>query len=63
LRHQVRALGPADGVGGRDLVGCLVQDLRNGLQIAAGEAGVRIEDPEVRNNDILAHWVHACAQG
>jgi alanine dehydrogenase len=63
LRHQVRALGTADGVGGRDLVGCLVQDLRNGLQIAAGEAGVRIEDPEVRNNDVLAHWVHACAQG
>jgi len=60
LRHEVRTV---EGLGGRDLIDCLVQDLRNGLQIAAGEGGVRIEDPEVRNNEVLAQWVHACAQG
>lgn len=63
LRHEIRQLRSLDDLEERDLIACLVQDLRNGLQLAADGNGTRIEDPEVRNNQVLAQWVHACAQG
>ncbi|MEL7059799.1 MAG: hypothetical protein AAGN46_07205 [Acidobacteriota bacterium] len=48
-----------------DLLDAVLQDLRNGLQIARVASGdghaVRIADPAVAEHRALVEWVHACA--
>lgn len=62
LGQPVRRFGPGDALGDLDLLDCLFQDLRNGLQLVTNGVGADITDPEVEGNPTLVHWVHACAR-
>jgi len=62
LRRPVELLADPASLAGRPLWDCLVQDLRNGLQLAVDNAEhALITDPEVEKNDALARWVKGCA--
>ncbi|MCG8454648.1 MAG: hypothetical protein MI919_00095, partial [Holophagales bacterium] len=39
----------------------VLQDLRNGLQLARPDGEVRITDPDIEGTAHLAEWIHACA--
>ena len=56
---------PGD-VASLDLLDCVVQDLRNGLQLVTEgndpNRSIHITDPDVERDANLAGWVHACAK-
>lgn len=60
LRHDVRQFSRED-LGDRSLLDCLIQDLRNGLQLVVEGDGTRVTDPEIRKNETLAQWVRSCS--
>ncbi len=69
LRHEVRHSPPGGIKGGRhrrgnesldglSLFDCLVQDLRNGVQLAANGGRTVIADPDIEENETLVRWIH-----
>ncbi|MCP4658485.1 MAG: hypothetical protein GY856_23990 [bacterium] len=61
LRREIRIFTSEDEIAGRSLVDCLVQDLRNGMQLATRDREVLITDPDIEKNKPLAEWVRTCA--
>ena len=51
---------PAE-VAERDLLDCVIQDLRNGLQLTMNGGQVSITDPDIERDVHLAGWVRGCA--
>jgi len=44
-----------------DLFDSLLQDLRNGLQLAVVDGRSAIVHPDIEENEVLASWVLQCA--
>jgi len=63
LRRGIELHDDPAGIGGRDLFDCVVQDLRNGTQLATVGGAVAITDPDIEKDDNLAGWVRGCAGG
>ena len=63
LEQPARSFEQTDAVADMDLLPCLVQDLRNGLQLAVQDGEVTITDADIANDDELAQWVGQCAAG
>lgn len=57
-----RFTDPAD-IAGRSHFDCLVQDLRNGLQLTITDGVVEITDRDIADDEGLAGWVKTCAAG
>lgn len=51
----------AADIRGRSLFECVVQDLRNGLQLAITKGNVEIIDQDIADDEGLSAWVHSCA--
>ncbi len=61
LRREIRIFNSEDELAGRSLLDCLIQDLRNGMQLATRGGEVLITDPDIERNQPLAEWVRNCA--
>ncbi len=61
LRKDICGYGSPDEVEDRGLFDCVVQDLRNGLQLAVIDGRLAITDPDIESDDHLTEWVHDCA--
>ncbi len=61
LEHPARAYKDAAEITDLGLLECLVQDLRNGLQLAIVEGQVTITDVDIAGDEELAQWVGQCA--
>lgn len=48
-------------LGSRGVFDCLVQDLRNGLQLAVVDGELSVEDPDIAADPALNGWIDACA--
>jgi len=56
LRLDLR-VGPPGGTQGGTLFECLVQDLRNGVQLARNGVRTVIADPDIERNEALVRWI------
>lgn len=45
------------------LLDAVVQDLRNGLQLAFVNGQLRLTDPDIAKDPVLAGWIRSCAAG
>lgn len=61
LERPVQAFDQADDVADKSLLECLVQDLRNGVQLAFRGGEVEITDYDIAHDAELAGWVRECA--
>lgn len=59
----VQRFTDAAALAGRSRFDCLLQDLRNGLQLAITGGTVEIVDPDIAGDEALSAWVGACAAG
>ncbi|MEM8929770.1 MAG: hypothetical protein AAGE94_01275, partial [Acidobacteriota bacterium] len=60
LTHDAKIVGHDEPVDA-DLFDAMIQDLRNGLQLAVVEGSVRITDADVDNDASLSAWVRDCS--
>lgn len=61
LEDDIRIYNGAGELPEHDNLGLLVQDLRNGLQLATADGDVVITDPDIERNAGLAQWIRECA--
>ncbi len=61
LEKEIRHFRDPAEVAGRDLFDCVIQDLRNGLQLAIERRRLSITDPDIEKDATLAGWVRSCA--
>ncbi len=61
LGMTVRHFDDPAEVAEMDLLDCVIQDLRNGLQLATAGGELRITDPDIEKDATLAQWVRGCA--
>ncbi|MEM1180636.1 MAG: hypothetical protein AAGM22_19980 [Acidobacteriota bacterium] len=62
LDRPVRTFNPGDAVVS-DFLDAILQDLRNGTQIAVIDGEVQVTDPEVEKDEHLVGWLRDCAAG
>lgn len=62
LRRPVQSFDNNDDTTSLSLLECLVQDLRNGTQLALVDGKVQITDHDIAHDDELSQWVMQCAQ-
>ena len=60
LEHPKQSFDANADLGDRTFLDCLIQDLRNGLQIANVDR-VEITDPDIVKHQALVDWVKTCA--
>lgn len=60
LDQEIRHFSDPGEVAGRDLLDCMTQDLRNGLQLAIHRGRLSITDPDIERDATLARWVRSC---
>ena len=63
LADDVRIYNGADELPGRDFIDLIIQDLRNGVQLATEDGVVAITDPDIERDAGLAEWIRDCAGG
>ncbi|MCP3956287.1 MAG: hypothetical protein GY719_00390 [bacterium] len=51
----------SDDLSGHGFLDCIIQDLRNGVQLALADGGLRITDPDIERDESLAAWIRDCA--
>lgn len=61
LRRDVEHLADPASLAGRSLLECLIQDLRNGLQLATDGDRIIVTDGEIERHEALMQWVAGCA--
>lgn len=61
LAKDIRSFDSPGEVADRDLLDCVIQDLRNGLQLAMVGGALDITDPDIERDVHLADWVRGCA--
>ncbi|RMH17294.1 MAG: hypothetical protein D6696_16125 [Acidobacteria bacterium] len=61
LERPARTFDDAADVAGRSRFDCLVQDLRNGLQLAVVDDRVELLDPDLGRDRSLRRWLADCA--
>ncbi|MEE8522652.1 MAG: hypothetical protein V3T72_01875 [Thermoanaerobaculia bacterium] len=61
LSKRIRSFDSPEEVADRDLLDCVSQDLRNGLQLAMAGGRLEITDPDIERDANLADWVRGCA--
>lgn len=61
LSRSVRVYASTDDTGELSLLDCVLQDLRNGTQLAQPEDTLEITDADIAQDDELAGWVRQCA--
>ncbi len=63
LEDDIRTYDGAGELPEHDALDLILQDLRNGVQLATAGGGVVITDPDIERNVGLAQWIRECAGG
>ncbi len=61
LANDIRNFTPSDALPDHRAMDLLVQDLRNGVQLATDGGELLITDPDIRKDAALARWIRGCA--
>ncbi len=61
LEKEIRHFRDPAEVAERDLMDCVIQDLRNGLQLRVDRGRLAITDPDIEKDPTLVGWVRGCA--
>ena len=61
LSRQVKIFTDPAQVADLGLLDAFVQDLRNGLQLAFVDGELRLTDPDIAKDPVLAGWIRGCA--
>ncbi len=61
LDSDIRIYNGSDRLPEISALDLILQDLRNGLQLAMVRGGLAITDPDIERDAALAQWIHDCA--
>ena len=60
LAKSIRVFASSGEPAPRDVLECILQDLRNGVQLAMRGGRLEITDPDIEKDEGLARWIHRC---
>ena len=63
LEKPVKIYGQGEDVEGMSIFEAILQDLRNGLQLAYLDGEIRITDEDIENDANLSGWLRSCMAG
>ncbi len=61
LKHPAQRFTDAEQIAGHSHLDCLIQDLRNGLQLAITDDSVAITDTDIAQDDGMRSWIDGCS--